>query len=215
MSAYVKAGIITIVVFIAGIFFGIWLDNTRLSSVRSTLTQIETDWNDARLLSQYFQSLGGESCDAALEENLAFNSKIYQDGLAIEKAIQGSGLTAELEQEQRRYVLLQTTFWLNSIELKNKCSFSYSNVVHLFEQKDLSREQAIENKLQSSIMLDLKEKCGNKIMLIPLAADLDLSITAAVVKQHNIEKFPAVIIDSEKVFQGVTVMDTLNEITKC
>ncbi len=215
MNVYAKAAIATTVVFISGIVFGMWLDETRLSSVRNTITKIETDLSDARLLSEYIQKLGGDACNSALSQNLAFNQKIYQDGLSIENAIEASGMTPDLEQEQRKYVLLQTTFWLNSIELKYKCSFNYSNVVHLFDQKDLTREEAIDNKLQSGVMLDLKEKCGSKIMLIPLAADLDLSVTDAIIKQHNIQKLPAVMIDSDKIFQGVTSLDELNNVTKC
>jgi len=215
MNTYYKAGILTVIVFILGIIFGIWVDNYRLSAVRETLSEIDTNWNDARLLNLYIGRLGKDYCDLALEENLVYNDKIYKEGLEIERTVEANIFIPTLEQERRRYTLLQTQFWFNSQELKEKCNFTYKNVVHLYKQKDLTREIDIENKVQSSILLDLKEKCGNKIMLIPLAADLDLTVIDAVTKQFNITIYPAIIIDEKFAFQGLTSIDELESVVQC
>jgi len=215
MNAYYKAGILTIIVFLLGAVFGIWLDNYRLSSIRETISQIDVNWNDARLLNVYFGMLGKNYCNLALEENLLYNDKIYKEGLEIEKAAEANRFTPELEQEERRYTLLQTQFWFNSQELKDKCNFTYNNVVHLYKQEDLTVGSDMDNKLQSSILMDLKEKCGNKIMLIPLAANLNLTIIDTITKQFNITTYPAIIVDEKTVFQGLTSLDSLEEVVHC
>ena len=215
MNTYYKAGILTVAVFLLGLLFGIWVDNYRLGSVREVIPQIDINWNDARLLNLYFGKLGKDYCDLALEENLIYNEKIYKEGLEIERAEESNRFAPTLEQEKRRYVLLQTQFWFNSQELKEKCNFTYKNVIHLYKQKDLTREMIIENKVQSSVLLDLKEKCGNKIMLIPLAADLDLTVINAIIKQFNITTYPAIIIDENITFQGLTSLEKLENVVKC
>lgn len=212
---YIQAGIFSLFIFLIGIMVGIWIDNYRISSIRSSLAETDIDSNDARLLSSYLQRFGKDYCAVALEQNLAYNNKIYQDGREIEEKIDANIFTPEVEQEWRRYTLLQVQFWLNSIELKDKCDFDYHNVVHLFREKNATREEEIDNKVQSSVLLDLKEICGRKMMLIPVTFDTNLIVVDAVAKQFNIKEYPAVIIDESSVFQGLTSKETLNSLLDC
>ena len=218
MNIYLKTLLLTVFVFLLGTIFGIWIDNYRLTDVRRVISQIDVSSNDARLLNLYFGRLGllgGENCQLALDQNLIYNNKIYEEGLGIERAIEANKFTPELENEKQRYVLLQVQFWFNSIDLKAKCKFDYSNVVHLYKQKDLSNEQTAENKLQSSILLELKQKCGNKIMLIPLETDLDLTVMDTITKQYNITKYPAIIVNEQTVFEGLTSLPILEKVVAC
>jgi len=218
MNIYFKTLLLTVFVFILGAIFGIWIDNYRLAEVRTVISQIDVSSNDARLLNLYFGRLGllgGENCQLALDQNLIYNNKIYEEGLGIERAIEANKFTPELENEKQRYVLLQVQFWFNSIDLKAKCKFDYSNVVHLYEEKDISNEETAENELQSSILLELKQKCGNKIMLIPLETDLNLTVVDTITKQYNITKYPAIIINEETIFQGVTPLADLENAVGC
>jgi len=212
---YIQAGILSLLVFLIGIMAGIWIDNTRIGGIRDSLSEADINSYDARLLNSYLQRFGKEYCDVALEQNLAYNGKIYGEGRKIEDKINADIFTPEVEQEWRRYTLLQIQFWLNSVELKEKCGFDYHTAVHLFRQKDTTNAEEINNKVQSGILLDLKEVCGNKVMLIPITADTDLIVADAIAKQFSVSEYPAVIIDESFVFQGVTTKDKLNEILQC
>jgi protein-disulfide isomerase len=72
----------------------------------------------------------------------------------------------------------------------------------------------MNNKLQRSILLDLKEKCGRNMMLIPITADINLIAVDYIVKKFNITAYPSVIVN-QKVFQGLTKMEELEKIVKC
>lgn len=215
MNIYTKSLVSTIFIFLIGIMIGVLIDNVRVSEIKKGLSESEIIWEDTRLLNIYIGRLGGDECEAAFEENLAYNDRIYRYGSKIEKEIEATTFTPETEQEWRKYVLLQFQFWLNSIELKEKCNFDYSNVVHIAKKKDLTSEETIENKLQSAILLDLKERCGRDIMLIPLTADVDLESINLVLRQHSITKFPVVIIDEEHIFQGLTPAEEFEKHIKC
>lgn len=212
---YVQAVIFSAFVFFIGIMIGIWIDNTRLADIRGALSEADISTYDARLLNNYLQRFGQEYCGVALQQNLAFNDKIYEEGRKIEDKINANIFTPEIEQEWRRYTLLQTQFWINSVELKEKCGFDYHTVVHIFRQKNTTTPEEINNKVQASVLLDLKDKCGNKMMLIPITADTDLIVVDAVTKQFDISDYPAVIVDENFVFQGVTTKDKLNELLQC
>lgn len=214
-KVYIQAGIFSLLVFFIGIIIGIWIDNARLGNIRSTLSEADINSYDARLLNSYLQRFGKEYCNVALEQNLVYNDKIYEEGRKIEDKINANVFTPEVEQEWRRYTLLQTQFWLNSVELKEKCNFDYHTVVHLFRQKNTTTAEEISNKVQGSILLDLKDKCGKKMMLIPITVNTNLIVVEAVAKQFDISEYPAVIIDESFVFQGVTTEDKLNELLQC
>ncbi len=212
---YVQAGVLSLLVFFIGIMAGIWIDNQRLGGIRDALSEADINSYDARLLNSYLQRFGEHYCNIALEQNLAYNEKIYGEGKKIEDKINANIFTPEVEQEWRRYTLLQTQFWLNSIELKEKCGFDYHTVVHLFRLKDTPLEEDRNNNVQASILLDIKEKCGSKIMLIPITADTDLVVVDAIAKQFSITEYPAVVINESFVFQGVTGKDKLNSLLNC
>ena len=215
MRVYIQAGIFSILVLFIGIMIGIWIDNTRLGSIRNALSEADINSYDARLLNSYLQRFGEEYCNIALEQNLAYNDKIYEEGRQIEEKISANIFTPEVEQEWRRYTLLQTQFWLNSVELKEKCDFDYHTAVYLFRQKDTTNAEEINNRVQSSILLDLKESCGNKMMLIPITRDTNLIVVESLAKQFDVTEYPAVIIDESFVFQGITESDKLNELLEC
>lgn len=215
MNIYLKTLIPTIFVFLIGIMIGIWVENYGLSEARKAISESEINWNDAQLFNSYLEKIGNSTCDLAFEQNLEFNNKIYQKGLEIEKVIKAEIFTPEVLQEWRRYVLLQTQFWFNSIELKNKCKFDYHNVVYLSKLVNLSTDEMVDSKTQSNALLELKYKCGKKMMLIPISTDLDLIVVDAIVKQYNITKSPAVIVDEKHVFQGLTQMHDIEKLIGC
>ena len=215
MNIYIRSLVSTIFIFLIGIMIGVLIDNVRMSEIKTGLGESEIIWEDIRLLNIYIGKLGGDECEAAFEENLAYNDRIYEYGSKLEKEIEAATFIPEAEQDWRKYVLLQFRFWLNSIELKEKCNFDYSNVVHLSKRKDLINGEDIENRLQSAILLDIKERCGKGMMLIPLTADVDLESINLVLRQYNITKFPAVIIDEKYVFQGLTPAEDLEKYIEC
>lgn len=215
MNIFRRSFVLTLFIFLIGVMVGLLVDSLRVSEIKKSLGESEIVWEDTRLLNIYIGKLGGEHCKAAFEENLAYNDRIYKYGKEIEEKIEATTFTFEAEQEWRRYVLLQFQFWLNSIELKEKCNFDYSNVVHLSRRKDLTNGEKIENRLQSAVLLNIKEKCGRNMMLIPLTVDADLEAVNLVLRHYNITRFPAIIIDEEYIFQGLAQEENLEKYISC
>ncbi len=215
VNVYSKPFVITVFIFLVGVMIGIWIDTIRTGSVENSIKESEIMWEDTRLLNMYINTISEDECNIAFEENLAYNSRIYEYGKDIEKKIDANTFTPHVKEEWRKYNLLQFQFWLNSDELKEKCGYNYSNVIYLSRKDDISNSEEIDNKLQSSMMMNLKENCGRSMMLIPLTADIELETVNLLVRQHNITDYPAVIIDNEHVFQGVTQSDVLEEYMDC
>jgi hypothetical protein len=209
-----KAAILTAIVFIIGVSVGVWLDVMRVQEIKESLTEIDISWNDARLLSVYLQTLMNdtESCNSALEANLDFNNRIYQEGLKIERYETSERFAPSLILENRRYALLQLQFWLNSINLKKLCNANYSTLVYFFSHDE---NIASEQNIQSAVLKDVKEKCGADLMLIPLPFNLDIITIDLVKKNYNITRTPSILINEKIVLQGLQSEKDLAKYIPC
>lgn len=209
-----KAAVLTVLVFAVGIAIGVWMDASRVGETRDRLTEIDLEWNDARLQSLYYSALNDTaSCAAAMDANLAFNGKIYAEGQTIERYEAINRFAPDLIQQKKRYALLQFQFWLNSINLKKKCGADYTIVAYFYSHYDESR--TMDQKLQSAVLTDLKEKCDNSVMLVPLPLDMDLTSIELLKSIYGITSAPSILIDEEKVLRGVQSLSDMEKIAKC
>ena len=125
-----KALVLTIVVFLLGVFLGFALERNRIGNIEREFQRIDLQWNDAKLQTLYYQNIEPRFCDSAIRENLEFADRVYKEGLKIEGYDKASFLTSDLELEKKKYALLKVEFWLNSIVLKEKCEAKYVNLVY-------------------------------------------------------------------------------------
>src|SRR3989344_5110447 len=206
-----KALVFTVIVFLLGVFLGYQLEKSRINNVREEFEIIDLKWDDARLQSLYYQNLEPRFCDSAIEENLDFADKAYQEGLKIEEYEQANFLTNDLELEKRKYALLKVEFWLNSIVLRNKCDADYINLVYFFKNKPDLETEAKQNT-QSEILKELKEKYGKKLMLIPLPIDGDISMINIMETTYNISIVPTILINEKRKLEGLQSFEELDAV---
>jgi len=214
-----KAGIITVVVLIIGMQIGVWMEGGRIDEIRDLLTETEIQFNDARMQTSYIDKLSitdGDFCENSVAANLKFNEDIYQEGLKIEKAETVNRFTPFIFNEKRRYALLQLQFWMNALILKEQCNTNYTTVLYVYTYNTEDNKQLeIDQKLQSAILLDMKEKCGNEVMLSPIPMDVNLTTVDMIMNNFGIEKTPAVILNKNITLQGLKTLDDLEAYVEC
>ncbi|MBN2014698.1 MAG: hypothetical protein JW778_05915 [Candidatus Altiarchaeota archaeon] len=208
-----KAFVLTLIIFVIGVFIGMWIDNSRVEEVREEYKGMEISSNDARMQSLYYQIFRNSSnfCEPAIQENLRFSEKVYAEGLRIDEYEKVNKLAPSLIIDKRRYVLLKLQFWFNCIELKRNCNASYSNVVYFYSHYNTSMEENVH----SAVLMDLKEKCGRGMMLIPLPIDLDIATIDIIKKQYNITVTPTILIDERVKLEGLQSKTDLGEYVRC
>ncbi|MCD6399021.1 MAG: hypothetical protein J7L08_03805 [Candidatus Aenigmarchaeota archaeon] len=203
--------LLTLVFLLIGFFAGIWFDEMRTEEIKNELTNIDIMWNDARLQSLYYQTLsdGSDFCDSAIKSNLEFSEKIYDEGKKIDRYEKANRFSPDLILQKKRHALLQMQFWFNSIKLRDMCNFNYSTVVYLYSHYDDSL--SMKQKIEGAALLELKEKYGSSMMLIPLPSDIGILSVDAIKSQYNITEMPAVIVNEKYVFQGLTSKEKIEE----
>lgn len=204
-----KALVLTIVVFLLGVFLGFALERNRIGNIEREFQRIDLQWNDAKLQTLYYQNIEPRFCDSAIRENLEFADRVYKEGLKIEGYDKASFLTSDLELEKKKYALLKVEFWLNSIVLKEKCKAEYVNLVYFFAN-DPGFDIEADQNAQSEILKDLKEKYGKNLMMIPLPIDMDISMINIMKGTYTISKTPTILINERAKLEGLQSFDELN-----
>jgi hypothetical protein len=213
-NTFFRAAVLTSVVFISGILVGLWMDTIRLGMVQAAIEDVTYSWNDAKMQNLYYQVFEDTPgfCEAAIEANLDFNEKIYREGLRIERYESVNKFTPSLLLEKKRYALLQFQFWANSIQLRDKCNTTYTTLVYLHSKNE---SFAIEQKVQSAVLIDVKEKCGNELMLIPLPADLEIETVDLVKSNFGVKTFPSILINETILLEGLQSERNLRPYIPC
>jgi len=203
-----QAFILTAVVFVIGILLGIALENYRAEKIGKLYVQAEIDLLDMKILSQAF-SVADLNCEEAEKENVEFADRIYKDALFLQELENAERITEALKVEHKKYDLLRTLLWLNSVGIKEKCNSSYHNIVYLYQYNKPSWEKRARQEVFSDFLADLKEKYSDKIILIPIAADLNLSSVDLLVRNYGVTVLPTILIDEKVRITEVTELEEI------
>jgi hypothetical protein len=202
---------LTLMILIIGFSIGFSIEFNRTNNIIDSYTYNEIEALDLKLQNYYYQIMDGQDCNSAIEQNFIFADNLYIKGLDIEKYVESNQLTDDIVREQKRYSLLKTELWLNSILLKNKCREPFDTVVYMFSHDPDSSYIVNKQKVISNVLKSVKEKKGNNIILIPLAGDMDLGIVDLQKKIYNITELPSIIINEKTILSGY---NSENEILK-
>ena len=189
-----EALVITIFIFGVGILFGIYVEGQRARDISESYLLSEINLLDARILTQLldFENL---NCEEAIEKNIEFADKVYWDAITLEQYEDANSLTNSLANEHKRYDLLRTLLWLNSIKIKERCGEdSFHTVVYLYDYKTEDLDIKGKQIVFSNFLLDLKNEKSNGIILIPIARNLNISSLELLTKNYKINE-PSIMID--------------------
>lgn len=200
---FLESLILTLLILIIGFSIGFYIENARMNILVQDYKNFEVSALDLKLQESYYTTMDNSSCNIALASNLIFADNIYNTGLALEKYETSNQISNnnDILNEKKQYVLLKTELWMNSIVLKNKCSNPFHTVVYVYSQYP-SLSQDSEQKAISNMLSTIKTEEGNKIILIPIAGDLNLDSVNMMLKSYNITNFPTIIIDEKYILQG-------------
>ncbi len=203
-----EALVLTVVVFLFGMLIGIAFESNKLTEINDYYIRSETSVMDAFALNA-FTDLDDNSCDVLANANLDFANKIYEEALILERYENAGKLTEGMEILHKKYDVLRTFLWINTIKAVEKCGREYDTVVYLYESKSEDLTKKATQNVWSKILTDLKGEYGDEIILIPLAADADLVSLDSILDNYDIEHYPVVIINEKDVISELSSVDDL------
>jgi len=211
-NVFWEALLVTIVIFGLGVFLGFVLENWRTSQINDFAQQSEIDLLDIKIQNDIY-SKEIFNCEIAIKENINFAEKTYEQAKTLERYEKASRLTEDLRMQHKKYDLLRAVLLLNSIEIKEKCNASYYEVVYFYKYNSEELGLKAEQDVFSKLLLRVKEEKGRNILLIPIAADNNISSINLLLNKYNIseQELPVILINRKT---KITNLENIEDLLK-
>jgi len=211
---FLYALIITLVVFNLGIFFGYKLETSRINQISDWAFQAELETLDQQAQAGAFDVVGDLNCTKLIDGNIAFADRIYQEALKIDDYEKANRFNNDITLQHKRYDLLRTLFWMNSIKIKNKCNADYHTVVYIYQYNAPSLDTKSKQSVFSNKLGELKNKYGDKIMLIPIAGDNDILSIELLKDKYSVTELPVILVEEAAKFTEIDDLDNIEAVLK-
>lgn len=197
---FIETFLVALFIFSFGILMGIFIENARTAQIDKSFASLEVGMLDAQLVSNLIKNA---DCQTAVKENINFADRVYWEARVLEKYEESNEITEALKQVHMKYDILRASIWENSINIKERCNAAYHDVVYLYEYENPSVSKRVEQNAVSNALIGLKDREGDNILLISIAADIDVASVQILMNRYNVTELPTVIIDEKFSLAGL------------
>lgn len=190
-----QAFFLTVLFLSLGMVFGVYIEQLRADDSNALFYQSETSLYDSFALGKLLEN-PSISCNEIRSANVDFANRIYDEAKKLEDFDQSNKITNSIKTIHRKYDLLRTLLWMNIVDAKAKCG-NINTVVYLYQYNADNIEIKSKQAVWSKILQDLKDENGDNVILIPIAADQNITTLSYLTKAYNVTQFPAVIINEK------------------
>jgi hypothetical protein len=188
---------LALLIFLVGIFLGSSMESLRTNKITDMYIRSETTLLDLQIQATLLKTKNID-CAVAVEKNIQFGDSIYEEAKILENYEESNKLTNGLLEQHRKYSVLRTLFWMNSIDIKKSCKNDFHTVVYLYDYNPKDLAVASEQRFFSNFLTRLKEEKGNDIMLIPIAKNMEINSLDIFIAKYNVTS-PTIIVDEDLV----------------
>lgn len=210
-SVFIESLVLTLIVFVVGFSLGYYVENYRADKIIKDYKEYEVEALDLKLQNYYYQIMDRGACSSALEQNFIFADKLYNTGLVLEKYEEANQISDQLTLEKKRYVLLKTELWLNTLLLKEKCQVNFTTMVYFYSSDPANSARVAEQKVISNVLKTVKEKHGKNVILLPIAGDMQLDVVTLQMNAYNVTHLPSVLINEDIILEGFFSVDEIEQ----
>ena len=207
-SVYVKALVITAIVFALGLSLGWYLDWTRAQAAQNELDSLRLQAEEARVGMVFFETFKSDPqfCSVFGSEMSAQLRRVGLLGEQLETLREANKLDASYYSLKRQYVLFNTELWLRSENLKKLCGSATTTILYFYpENGDCPNCGSQANEL-----LQLKRSCPESVWLFALPTDLDVTVVEMLVQRFGVAQTPSLVVDGQT-FGGMHAATELRE----
>ena len=210
-----QALLLAIFVFAFGILIGFWIENSRISKISDLYVNAELEMLDIQIQSDLI-AMNKISCSNSIQENIAFADRIYAEAKLLEKYESASRISDAIRIQHKKYDLLRTLLWTNSMKTKQYCNASYHNLVYLYDYNEPSIDSMSKQDRISRVLEEVKNDFGNSVMLIPISGDNGISSLSLLMKQYGISEaeLPVILVDEKNKLVSVSGKEDIENLLK-
>jgi len=211
-NAFWQALVVTIFVFVAGLVLGFYIELSNVDKSDSLIRSSEVDFLDQQIKFSILNSGINFNCENSKKDIFDFADQVYVDAVKFEEEDAQSKFTEEQRGIlHKRYDLLRINLWIESLKLRENCNGSFHTILYFFDYSSPDVDIRSEQRIMSLVLLDLKYRYPNDILLLPIAANMDLDSIDMIKENYNVSRSPTLIIDESLVIDSLITADELEK----
>ncbi|MEM0333597.1 MAG: hypothetical protein QXX30_04040 [Candidatus Aenigmatarchaeota archaeon] len=208
---YLKAALLTILVFVVGIGIGIYLDSIRIGFFASKLEEFQIDFSNLMLEELFFKSFEIENekiCEIYNEKTTKLAEEAGKLGSYLETFKETTKLKSyDLEILKQKYFLTNLQLWLHMKNLREKCNYNVTTILFFYT----SLYRCDDCIAQGIILSRLKKQNPEKYMIFAIDADSKLGIVSTLKQYFSVNYLPTIIINEKVKLEGFYSEEKLKE----
>jgi hypothetical protein len=197
-------------VFFLGFLLGFAFESSKTNEMNNYYMQSEFYLLDSIALNSAVD-IGGVNCSSLYDSYSLFADRVYQEAILLQEYENAEKITEEMRIVHRRYDLLRTFLWANILKTSTQCKETPDTLIYLYEYNTENLAKKATQNVWSKILADLKEQEGKNVLLIPIAADLDITSLNVLKSKFNVSEYPVVIINNKEVIYDLTSSEELKK----
>ncbi len=202
-----EALLLTLIIFILGMLIGAGFERGKLDEIEQYYTKSEILFMDLFALNERIDS--DDTCEVLMNSNIQLADNIYEEAVLLEKYEVAGKITEGLKLAHRKYDMLRTYLWMNTMDISKKCKGDFHTVVYLYSYDTADLAVKATQNVWGKVLFDLKQEKGSDIVLIPIAVDSKLVSLDVLLEDYEFSRYPIVIIDQEHVIEEISSVEDL------
>jgi len=195
-SYFWQSLIICILIFGIGIYLGYFIEAHRVEKILTLYQQSELNMLDINIQNSLLNSKNFQ-CENGFEEIIDFADRIYREALLLEEYEGANKFTEGIIIQHKKYDLLRAMLFVQALKLKETCGKKLTTVVYFYQYQPQDLEIKSKQNVISKKLMEFKEEQGNKIILIPIAGNLNLTSIEILKDYYDIKELPTVLINEK------------------
>ncbi len=209
-NVFWQALVFTIIIFLFGVMIGFFLESNRSEKVERVLLNSEINLLDEQIRGRSIDDFEVD-CSLATNSTFEYADKIYSEAVNLEEYDSASKFRDSMKILHKRYDLLRMILWSESMNLRERCNNDFHTVVYFYSYQSEDVDLRAKQLFYSRLLADLKSEHPDEVLLIPIAADMDLASVNLVMEKYGIENIPSILIDEKTIIEDIITLEDLEK----
>lgn len=204
---YIIAGIITIGIFLLGLFLGLAIEGKRVNYIESMSRRQNLDFSSLQLQYNFIDQLSQEKNCLAVQKTFEQNiNNLESTRIRLENFDRDATLNKnEFDLLKNEYLLAQIRYWMLAERTRKLCGADIVNILYFFSDE----KECPECNKQAFVLTYLKKKFMDKLLIFSFDSKFESEPMIPLLKKtYNVTKYPTIVIEG-KLKNGFIDKDTI------
>jgi len=193
---YIIAGVITMGVFLLGLFLGLAIEGKRVNYIESVSRKQNLDFSSLQLQYAFIDQLSQEKNCLGVQKTFEQNiNNLESTRIRLENFDRDSQLNKnEFDVLKNEYLLAQIRYWLLAERTRKLCDTDIVNILYFFSDE----KECPDCEKQAFVLTYLKKKFKDKLLIFSFDSKFESEPMIPLLKKtYNITSYPTIVIEGK------------------